>query len=345
MPTSSPVIITDLDRRIWEEELSDFVPHRIFDAHTHIFRWANNLDPDKNTSGFARLAGSPFEESGFALLDACDSALFPGREAHRISFPFPFQQCDIEASNHFIAGEVACDPASAALMLVHPSMTSEEVEATVRQYDFLGLKPYRFYAVTGDAVECRITDFLAEHQIVVADRLGLIIMLHVSKRQAIADPENINDMVDLTSRYPNVRWILAHCARSYSAWAIERAAKPLRDLPNVWYDTSSVCETDAFDALYSGVGIERVMYGSDDVPVGVWRGKYITWGNAWTYLSEDNQNVNLSHCDGRMTFVRYEQLRAMRRAALRYGASSTQIDDLFWGTADRLIGSVRENLT
>ena len=61
------------------------------------------------------------------------------------------------------------------------------------------------------------------------------------------------------------------------------------------------------------------MYGSDDIPVGVLRGKYIAFGFAWAYLSPSNHSLNLSHCDGRMTFTRYEQLRAMRRAARRLG--------------------------
>ncbi|MEZ6050695.1 MAG: hypothetical protein R3C02_04775 [Planctomycetaceae bacterium] len=28
--------LTDLDRRIWDEELADFVPAQVFDAHAHL---------------------------------------------------------------------------------------------------------------------------------------------------------------------------------------------------------------------------------------------------------------------------------------------------------------------
>jgi glutamate-1-semialdehyde 2,1-aminomutase len=167
-------------------------------------------------------------------------------------------------------------------------------------------------------------------------------MMHISKRDAIADPQNIADILRLSEQYPNAKWILAHCARSYSAWAIEKAAKSLHGLPNVWYDTSSVCETDSFDALYSGVGIERVMYGSDDIPVGVLRGKYIAFGFAWAYLSPTNHQLNLTHCEPQMPFTRYEQLRAMRRAAKRLGITRQQNEALFHDTAVRLIDSVRK---
>jgi predicted TIM-barrel fold metal-dependent hydrolase len=189
-------------------------------------------------------------------------------------------------------------------------------------------------------VDCRVTDFLPEHQIAVADRRGLIVMLHLSRRQGIADPENLADLDRLTGRYANVKWILAHCARSYSDWAIEQAGDRLRRWPNVWYDTSSVCESDAIEALVQSVGPDRVMYGSDDLPVGMLRGKYIAFARAWAFLSERNHSLNLSHCDPRMTFTRYEQLRAMAHTVRRLGLSREQIDDLFYETARRLVKSV-----
>jgi glutamate-1-semialdehyde 2,1-aminomutase len=340
-----PVELTDVDRRIWQAELDDFVPRRIFDVHTHIYRFAFYTAADKENSGYRRLLGTTFADATWELADACDSILMPGRAVQRLSFPFPFEMpCDFDASNEFIACEIRGHPQSAALMLVHPSMTTDAVEKQLDKQGFLGFKPYRFYAATGDAVNCRITDFMPEHQIEVAHRRGLLIMMHLSKKDAIGDSQNIDDIVRLSEEYPGARWILAHCARSYSAWAIERAAKRLRGLANVWYDTSSVCESDAIQALYEGVGVERVMYGSDDIPVGVLRGKYIAFGFAWAYLSPTNHALNLDHCEGQMTFTRYEQLRAMRRAALRLGLSRQQNEAVFHDTAERLIGGVRESV-
>jgi len=96
--------------------------------------------------------------------------------------------------------------------------------------------------------------------------------------------------------------------------------------------------------LYSEIGVDRVMYGSDDVPVGVMRGKYVAFGRSWAYLSETNQTVSLAHCDGRFTFVRYEQLRAMRAASRRLKHTREQNDALFFGTAMKLITDVRAGL-
>jgi glutamate-1-semialdehyde 2,1-aminomutase len=332
----------DLDRRIWEEELEEFVPRRVFDAHTHIYRWDFNTDPAKDASASAALFGRQFGQADWAALEACDRVLLPGREVHRLSFPYPFTpSCEFEASNRFVLEETSRDPVSGALMLVHPSMTEPYLDQHVRGGGFVGFKPYRFYSTTGDTVQCRITDFLPEHQIRVADRHGLIVTMHLARRDAVADPQNLDDLVRLTDAYPNVKWILAHCARSYSDWVVHRAASTLRKLKNAWYDTSSVCDSDAILALIEAVGIDRVMYGSDDLPVGALRGKYISFGYGWAYLSETNHSIDLSHCDPRMTFTRYEQLRAMRRATRRLGLTPEQIDGLFSTTAERLVKSVR----
>jgi glutamate-1-semialdehyde 2,1-aminomutase len=227
-------------------------------------------------------------------------------------------------------------------MLAHPRMSDEEAEAELERHGHVGFKPYRFYSATGDAVDCRMTDFLPERFLAIADRRGLIVMMHISKRDAVADADNLRDLTELSAKYPRVRWILAHCARSYSHLAIEQAGPTLRKLPNLWYDVSSVCESDAIDALLTQVGQERVMYGSDDVPVGVLRGKYISFGYAWAYLSETNQSLNLSHCDGRMTFTRYEQLRAMKRASRRLGQTPAQVQALFYDTAATLVAGARQ---
>jgi glutamate-1-semialdehyde 2,1-aminomutase len=330
---------TDLDTRIWQDELDEFVPQRVFDVHTHIYRWAFDLT-DHATSIFAGTIGRYFPEVSWELANEVDATLMPGRTMERLAFPFPFPHpVDFDGSNDYVAAETRKGGTSGGLALVHPGMSAAEVEATIRRTGLVGFKPYRFYALSGDAVECRIPDFMPEHQIAVADRLGLIIMMHLSRRDAIGDPGNIEDLKRLSDKYPNAKWILAHCARSYSPWAIERAASQIRGLPNVWYDTSTVCDSDALDALYTGVGLDRIMYGSDDM-IGPMRGKYITFGRAWAYLSPANHSTSLAHCDPRMTYVRYEQLRAMKRGARQIGLSRGQREALFYGTARALVDSV-----
>ena len=325
----------DLDKRIWEEELEPFLPKQIFDAHTHVFRWEFDTNPPTDNP-FIKQAQKQFPLVGREELREADSVLLPGRSVRRLSFPYPFTpNCDFDGSNSWAAKQAEGDD-TRSLMLVHPSMTSKSIESAIDANGFLGFKPYRFYSLTGDAVECRITDFLPESQLEIADARSLLVMLHLSKRRGIADPENLADLQRLSKQFPNVRWILAHCARSYFSTPIKNAASVLRDLPNVWYEVSSVCDSDAMAALIDTVGIERVMYGSDDLPVGAVRGKYVTFGRGWAFLGEGNHSLNLSHCDDRMTFVRYEQLRAMVRAI---GSNEHDLRRVFHDNATALIAS------
>ena len=56
-PWLPPLERNEVDRRIWEEELDDFVPPKVFDVHTHAYRWQFNTDPDKETGPFAEMVG------------------------------------------------------------------------------------------------------------------------------------------------------------------------------------------------------------------------------------------------------------------------------------------------
>jgi glutamate-1-semialdehyde 2,1-aminomutase len=262
---------------------------------------------------------------------------------HYLAFPTVFRQCDFKGSNAHVADQVRSTPGSAGLMLVHPSMSASDVEKSLESGGFLGFKCYRFYSVTGDVVECRITDFMAEHQIAVADRHGLIIMLHMAKAKACADPENLADLGRLCDKYPRVRWVLAHCARSFTPFPIEKAGRQLRELPNVWIETSAVCESASFSALFETFGTGRVLYGSDNPRVGMARGKYVSAGRGWFGVDREiTRSLTDNPTDLRLTFYSYESLRALRHAVRWAKLSDAQIRALFYDNASTLIEAVRK---
>jgi predicted TIM-barrel fold metal-dependent hydrolase len=336
----------DLDQAIWRDELESFVPSRLCDMHSHMTRYEFDLSPDKANEFHWTLPSAPFRRaSSVELIDACEAVFYPGRTVDRMVTPSPNPKVDFAASNEFIVREAAKKPAGVfPLMLVHPGMPVKHVESLIGRHRYFGFKPYRYFSITGDIDNCRITDFMPENQIEVADHYHLIILLHISRKGAIADPANVNDIERLAKRYPNVRFQMAHCARSYSNWALDAVAPRLRALPNLWYDTSSVSDSDAFYALFTGVPLDRICYGSDDFAVGVSRGKYVTYGRSWAQMDELNQTLNRAHCDGRFTFVRYEMLRGMKRAAIYANLTKAQIDAIFYDNGRKLIEDTRRNL-
>ena len=319
----------DFDRDIWESELEDFVPSVVYDMHTHMWSEAH-----KGT-----LTGPPTGlrwEIDYQDHLAWAAKLYPGREMHYLVLGTPMPGMDAEGHNDWMAAEMATDPQSEVNMMVIPEMTPDYVASQVKKYDFFGLKPYRTFAP--DPANARIRDFLPESFIEVAHDLGLAITMHLAKKTGPADPENIKDLQYYTKHYPRAQWILAHCARAFNAFMMEDAIYVLKEMPNIWYDTSAVNDIYSHFLLMKHEDRKRVMFGSDNIVAGCARGKYITYGRAWEYYGGF---PDLPHCDPTPTFVIYEQLRQERQVADMLGLTPGEIEDHFSRNATRFIKQVR----
>jgi len=320
---------TEFDREIWENELENFVPSVIYDIHTHIWSEAHKGNAEGEPGGL---------RTNFGYQSHLDWAadLYPGREIHFLVIGTPIVGLDAQGHNDWMAAEMASDPDSAVNMMVTPEMTAEYIAEQVKKHNFLGLKPYRTFAP--DPGEARIRDFLPEHQIEVAHDMGLAITMHLSKWTGPADAENQTDLERYTREYSGAQWILAHCARAFNSFMMERAIDFLCTLPNIWYDTSAINDLYSHYLLMKYEDRKRVMFGSDNIVAGCARGKYITWGNAWTLFQNDK---DLPHCNSMPTLVIYEQLRQERQVAEMLGLTEGEIEDHFFGNGRRFIQMIR----
>jgi hypothetical protein len=321
-----------IDQRIWEEELEWWVPARLFDAHNHPVRPQDCLLKPEDTDW----PRSPdIDKMGIVDLDQLrkvDSIILPGRKMEYLLVAAPWPRTDWDGQAEFMAREVAGEALTVAEMPLHPALKPEWVADKADRLGLVGLKPYR--TMTADPVNCRITDMVPEPILEVANEKGLVITLHMAKQKALADPENIKDLRWLSPKYPRVRWILAHCARCFAPWAIEKSIDSIRDLPNIWIDISAVCSSAVFNILLRHFPAERIMYGSDGF-AGWMRGKYIWWGYSWECMREGT--ISTAHASPEATFVLYEELRALGHA-LRYAEwSPRQTEALFWDNAVRLL--------
>ncbi len=245
---------------------------------------------------------------------------------------------DLEGHNDWMAAQMAEDPQSEVNMVVTPDMTPDCVAAKVTKHNFLGLKPYRLFVP--DPVNCRIQDFLPKSLIEVAHDMGLAITMHLSKKTGAADPENLKDLQYYTKEDPKAQWFLAHCARAFNAFIMEESNYVLKDMPNIWYDTSAVNKIFSHYLLMKHVDRKRVMFGSDNIVAKCSRGKYISYVRAWDYFEGLPE---LSHCDPTPTFVIYEQLRQEQQVANILGLTQEEIEDHFSGNAVRFIEGMRSS--
>ena len=322
------------DRQIWEEEFEDFVPRHIFNAHIHMLN-REAMPPD-----------SPFNkrpDADLSTLREWMSTLYPGREAHFLVLGLPAPGIDVDAHNTFVDDQIARDPHSRANRLVTPVCKLERIEEDIRTRRFIGLKPYRFFSVTGDIAQCRIHEFLTHEQMELANDRGLWVTMHLSRYHGCADEHNLKDLEEYTTRrYPKIRGILAHCARSFTYWPIREAVDHLRDLPNIWYDLSAVQDPLPFVTLFQKEKIERLFYGDDGIGAMNFHGRLVSLGRAWQGLYADEAGLEFPHCDGRPILCVYEQLLAMKQAAEIAGLSRDDLEKIFWHNARRALGIEEE---
>ena len=330
-----PISINDFsthDQQIWDEELQDFIPDRVFDAHIHMFH------PEHlKTSVPSALSGWGLAD--LPTLQQWAARLYPGRETHFLVLGTPAPGIDVTAHNRWCIEQVRQDPQSRMNRLVTPSCRVQDIERDVREQGFIGLKPYRLFSVTGDVAECRIHEFLPHEQLELANELGLWVTMHLSRFHGCADEFNLNDLREFTgNRYPNIKWILAHCARSFTYWPIRKAVDQLRDMPNIWYDVSAVTDVRPLITLFSREDRRRILYGSDGVDAMYFHGQYAAMGRAWQGVDVNRFNLQFPHCDGRPILAIYEQLLSMKHAAEIAQWSSDDIQNLFWRNAVAAFG-------
>lgn len=321
------VYYNESDRIVWEEDLEDFVPKKIFDAHIHL--WDDSFLPENHTSRDA------FAPADLKLTEAWNKIMFPGRSFDYLAFALPAFDVNIKISNEFVATEFKDLSNSRINRIITPQCKVEDVYNDIVKYNFIGLKPYRFFSVTGDVNQCRIQDYLTHPQMELANEMGLWVTLHLSRYHGCADEQNLIDLEEYTTkRYPKIKWILAHCARSFTYWPLEKAIHRLRQMPNIWYDISAVSDVMAQYTLFSKENHQRILYGSDNLAANAFHGKYVTMGRFWyqmgtpEYAKKDN-----IHTDARPILAIYEQLLAMKNAARLANLTQKQIEDIFYNNA------------
>ncbi|MBM3800760.1 MAG: hypothetical protein FJW26_00445 [Acidimicrobiia bacterium] len=323
---------TESDRIVWEEDLDSFVPARFFDAHAHLWSDAH-LPPDSPRR-------NRMVESDMAVTRQWNRQFFPGRDIDYLILGMPVIGVDVAAHNRFVAAELQDSPNSRKLRLVTPQCRAEDILADIKSLGFAGLKPYRLFSTTGDVNQCRIHEFLTHEQMEVANDLGLWVTMHLSRFHGCADQCNLDDLEEFTQRrYPRIRWILAHCARSFTYWPISKAVHRLRDLPNIWYDTSAVADLMAHYTLFKEEDHRRILFGTDNLVANSFRGQYVAMGRFWYQIeAPDYASQAVIHCDQRPVLAIYQQLLCMKHAAQLAGLSQQQIDDIFWNNAKQVFG-------
>jgi len=251
-------------------------------------------------------------------------------------FAFPDPQIDFVHVNGFVSREVRLDRDSRAEMLIHPGMDPEFIRETVHRDRFVGLKCYHYYADEHPTWNATIPSYLPDEQVRVAHEEGLVITLHVVRPRALADRSNQEVIRRYARRYPNARLILAHAGRGFNPYHTVSGVAALRGISNVWFDTSAITDSGAFEAIVRTFGVDHLLYGSD-FPVTHIRGRVVAIGDSFLWVSTENTDFSAVYGQVEPTLVGLESLRTLKLACTNLNLSETQVEAIFYGNAKKLL--------
>ncbi|MBQ5777256.1 MAG: amidohydrolase family protein [Oscillospiraceae bacterium] len=343
--------VTAYDKKVWEEELRDFLPDKILDCHTHVYKkefYEGNASV--NTERLVSWTETVADENPIEDLDETYKLMFPGKQVSALMFA---TQNGREKNNEYLAG-AAKEYGWPALYYSHPSESADELEAEIRKGGFLGVKSYLALAPSYiPANEIRIFDFFPKHQLERLNEMGAICMCHIPRSGRLKDQVNIQQILELRREFPNVRLIVAHVGRAYTKDDLGDAFDYLTQEPETMYDFCANCCDAAIEEVIKRCGVKHVMFGTD-MPILRMRthrieenGTYINLVPPGMYPDPfgDPHLREVSEEEAEtITFFAYEELLSLKRVSEKLGLSKADIEDIMYNNAANLIAGAKRDI-
>ncbi|MEX2112564.1 MAG: aminotransferase class III-fold pyridoxal phosphate-dependent enzyme [Pirellulales bacterium] len=316
---------------LFDKHLRSFVPPGGFDAHLHLYR---------GEDATAALPPGALDAAGNASWQAycrgVEQWMGDRRPTGGLAFTIPKVGLELASANRFVADQIAPLAGSRALLLIAPCDDPARVVANLDADRFAGFKVYHVFADQPNTFEAPTESFLPDWAWELADRRGLVIMLHIVRARALADPVNQEYLRERCLRYPGAKLILAHAARGFCARHTVEGIGSLRGLDNVYFDTSAVCEAASLEAILREFGPRRLLFGTD-FPVSEMPGRCVSIGDGFAWLLEDNVAWDKS-AFARPVLVGIESLLALKQACGTLRLGDADVEHIFGSNARQLLG-------
>lgn len=322
--------------KIYNEELRDFLPERILDFHVHVFNGGTIPEGDPGVE----LPGVYIKSYTIPQMKEDMKKIFPGKDCSQVVFGFPEYRYNSDINNRYVA-ESSDHKRVFPFRLIRPDENLDAIEKGIKAMNFLGVKPYLNYVRSKEVDDIEIEDMLPNRIMEVINSLGLIVMLHIPRKERLADPVNQEQIALLSKNYTNCRIVLAHTGRAYYLSNIIDHLVLISHLDNIYCDISMLNNWEILEYLFSNFDRKRILYGSD-LPIGVCGGKSVEINDQYTYVTSKPWKLSISDDHGKLVFTSfiYEGIRAIKKAVNRLNLDEDFLEDLFFNNGMNLLKTV-----
>jgi hypothetical protein len=331
-----------IDLPFYRAEIEPLLPVQILDFHAHIWRkqdW-NEVPWEKKREGAEYMVTDP--DYSLEQLHADSTRIFPDRTYKAVCFGNPTPAADIEKTDSYTA-EAGKTGWVYPLMLAGKGLRSgEQIEQKLVSGGFFGYKVLlNWYGDNYGSVT--VEDMISKVEMELAEKYHLVVLLHVPRSGRLADPEIQRGVQKLSRQYPNAQIVLAHCGRCYLPDEMKRAVHSIRDLTNVYMDTSMVMDPVALQMTLEEIDSSRVLFATD-FPVPIMRGRRVYVMDHWVDLvlpGNQDSNFRVQSDNMRATFMVYEIVLAIRRAVERVKLPQQKLTAIFFENGIDVLNKVQ----
>jgi len=330
--------VTAYDRKVYEEQLRDFLPDKLVDVHVHLTTM-DMKSPAKRHAGVQSWPSLVAPCCTYEDMVATYEAMFPGKKVYPVLMTDP--GVILEKGNPYALKYAKANNLPALYCTSHDTPVAEIRKAFAN--GFCGLKPYLNHSPSYiPADEIRIYDFLTPAHLEVVNEFGGIVMLHIARPGRLNDPVNLAQLMEIDEKYPNAKVIVTHTGRAYYPDALGNAFDTLKHSKNLLFDFTANTFEPAMTACIEAVGVKRFMFGSD-MPIIKMRMYRVTEHN--TYINvvprglygDVSYDPHMREVDGEdITTFMYEELLAFKKSAEKLGLSKEDVADVLCNNAARL---------
>lgn len=234
------------------DELMDWIPDRIIDAHAHCNLPAHvvEINPRARIHMLSTFPYFPLEDS-----ERLRTMFFPGKELRSLRFAKTFRGLNHRAANDYLLEQSPAEDRVALFDL------PEDIEYTNQMLAHPRVSALKMYWSYVEPPAETIYDFFRPEILEAAQELDVPLVLHLPKMIV----RSLDDLLQVVRDFPRLRMVLAHLGLSKLVVpGLEEAIKAAAQYNTLFMDTALNPSADVMSIALKHFGAGRIMFGSDE---------------------------------------------------------------------------------